>query len=116
MTTVQGFGEHMTNELTEKTSVLPNENIVTVDTELFRREATSFRPVPVPVARWLQAEVDGKAAPAIYTVHSTAPAYQNNRVIVSARDATTTTYVAHAFFQPVLCDCYAGTCDAFDGS
>ena len=51
-----------------------------------------------------------------YTVHSTAPAYQNNRVIVSARDATTTTYVAHAFFQPVPCDCYAGTCNAFDGS
>ena len=54
---------------------------------------------PVPVAKWLQAIVDGKAAPAIYTVHSTAPAYQNNRVIVSARDATTTTYVAHAFFH-----------------
>ena len=61
---------------------------------------TSFRTqwTPVPVAKWLQAIVDGKAAPAIYTVHSTAPAYQNNRVIVSARDATATTYVADAFF------------------
>ena len=45
MTTLQGFGEHMTNELTEKTSVLPDENIVTVDTERFRRVAISFRPV-----------------------------------------------------------------------
>ena len=34
-------------------------------------------------------KVNGKAAPAIYTVHSTAPAYQENRVLVSARDATT---------------------------
>ena len=61
-------------------------------------------------------EVDGKAAPAIHTVHSTAPAYQEIRVLVSARDATTTTNVVHAFFQPVPCDCYAGTCNAFDGS
>ena len=38
------------------------------------------------------------------------------RVIVSARDATTTTYVAHAFFQPVPSDCYAGTCNSVDGS
>ena len=45
-------------------------------------------------------EVDGKAAPAIYTVHSTAPAYQEIRMLVSARDATTTTYIVHAFFQP----------------
>ena len=37
-------------------------------------------------------------------------------VIVSARDGTTATYVAHAFFQPVPCDCYADTCNAFDGS
>ena len=58
----------------------------------------------------------GKAAPAIYTVHSTAPAYQENRVLVSARDATTTTYVVHALFQPVPCNCYTNTCDAFDGS
>ena len=58
----------------------------------------------------------GKAAPVIYTVHSTAPAYQENRVLVSARDATTTTYVVHAFFQPVPCDCYANNCNAFDGS
>ena len=35
-------------------------------------------------------EVDGKASPAIYTVHSTAPAYQEIRVLVSTRDATTT--------------------------
>ena len=69
----------------------------------------------MPVANWRQAEVDGRAAPAIYTVHLTAPAYQN-RVIVSARDATTTTSVAHAFFQPVPCICYADTCKAFDGS
>ena len=40
------------------------------------------------------------AAPAIYTLHSTAPAYQKFRVLVSARDATTTTYIVHAFFQP----------------
>ena len=46
--------------------------------------------------------VDGKAAPAIYTVHSTAPAYQEIRVLVSARDATTTTYIVHAFFQPCV--------------
>ena len=45
-------------------------------------------------------EVDGKTAPATYTVHSTAPAYQEIRVIVLARNATTTTYVVHAFFQP----------------
>ena len=49
-------------------------------------------------------EVDGsgwkKTAPAIYTVHSTAPAYQKIGVLVSARDATTTTCVVHAFFQP----------------
>ena len=45
MTTLQWFGEHMTNEPTEKTSVLPDENIVTVDTERFCRVATSFRPV-----------------------------------------------------------------------
>ena len=45
-------------------------------------------------------EVDGKSAPAIYTVHSTAPAYQEIRVLVSACDATTTTYVVHAFFSP----------------
>ena len=38
------------------------------------------------------------------------------RVLVSARDATTTTNVVHTFFQPVLCDCYAGTCNAFNGS
>ena len=38
-----------------------------------------------------------KWLPPYTPVHSTAPAYQNNRVIVSARDATTTTYVAHAF-------------------
>ena len=44
--------------------------------------------------------MDGKAAPAIYTVHSTAPAYQEIWVLVSARDATTTIYVVHAFFQP----------------
>ena len=37
-------------------------------------------------------------------------------MLVSARDATTTTYVVHTFFQPVPCDCYAGTCNAFDGS
>ena len=61
-------------------------------------------------------KMDGKAAPAIYTVHSTAPAYQEKRVLVSTRDATTTTYVSHTFFQPVPCDCYAGTCNAFDGS
>ena len=45
-------------------------------------------------------EVDGKAATAIYTVHSTAPAYQEIRVLVSARVATTTMYVVHAFCQP----------------
>ena len=61
-------------------------------------------------------DVDGKAAPAIYTVHSTSPAYQENRVLVSARDATTTIYVVHAFFQPVPCNCYAHTCNAFDSS
>ena len=56
-------------------------------------------------------EVDGKAAPAIYTVPSTAPAYQEIRVLVSARDATTTTYVVHAFFQPVVpCDAFHGSC------
>ena len=59
--------------------------------------------------------VDGKAVPANYIGHSTAAAYQENRVLVSARDATTTTYVVHAFLQPVPCDCYAGTCNAFDG-
>ena len=45
MTTLQGFGEHMTNELTERTIGLPDENIVTVDTDRFCRVATSFRPV-----------------------------------------------------------------------
>ena len=60
--------------------------------------------------------MDGKAAPAIYTVHSTAPAYQENRVLVSARDVTTTTFVVHTSFEPVPCDCYAGTCNAFDSS
>ena len=42
--------------------------------------------------------------------------YPNTRVIVSARDATTTSYIAHAFFQPFPCDCYAGTCHTFDSS
>ena len=38
---------------------------------------------------------------------------QENKVLISACDATTTTYVVHAFFQPVPCFCYAHT---FDGS
>ena len=37
-------------------------------------------------------------------------------MLVSARDRTTTTYVVHAFFQTVPCDCYAGTCVPFVGS
>ena len=41
----QGFGEHMTNELTEKTYVLPDENIVTVGNDFFRRVETLFQPV-----------------------------------------------------------------------
>ena len=60
--------------------------------------------------------VNRQAVPAIYIMHSTAPAYQENRVLVSACDTTTTTYVVHAFFRPVPCDCYAGTCNSFDGS
>ena len=60
--------------------------------------------------------MDRKAAPATYTVHSTAPAYQEIKVLISASDVTTTTYVVHAFFQPVPGDCYAGTCNPFVGS
>merc|ERR1712136_152521 len=45
----QGIGEHMTNELTEKTYVLPDENIVTVGTERFRRLETLFQPVYGPL-------------------------------------------------------------------
>ena len=62
--------------------------------------------------------VNGKVVPAIYIVHSTAPAYQKkkNRVLVSACDTTTTTYVVHAFLWPVPCNFYAGTCNSFDGS
>ena len=61
-------------------------------------------------------EMDGRTAPVTCTIHSIAPAYQKIRVLVSDREATITTYVVHAFFQPVPCDCYAGTCNAFDGS
>ena len=43
--------------------------------------------------------INWKAARAIYTVHSTAPAYQENRVLVSARDTTTTTYVCTPSFS-----------------
>ena len=57
-----------------------------------------------------------KRYPANYIVHSTAPAYRENRVLVSARDTTTTTYVVHAFFRPVPYHCYAGTCNSFNGS
>ena len=49
-TILQGIGKHMTNELTEKTYVLPDENIVTVGTERFRRVKTLFQ--PVSLARW----------------------------------------------------------------
>ena len=63
-------------------------------------------PVAVPATGL---EVVETAAPATYTVHSTAPAYQEIKVLFSARDVTTTTYVVHSFFQQVPCDCYAGT-------
>ena len=41
-TILQGIGEDITNELTEKTYVLPDEDIVTVGTERFRRVETLF--------------------------------------------------------------------------
>ena len=47
-TILQGIGEHMTNELTEKTRVLQDENIVTVGTERFRCVETLFQPVCSP--------------------------------------------------------------------
>ena len=49
-TILQRIGEHTTSELTEKTYVLPDENIVTVGTERFRGVETLFQ--PVLLARW----------------------------------------------------------------
>ena len=53
-------------------------------------------------------EVDKKRSRHLHPC-STDPAYHENKELVSARDTTTTTYVVHAFFRPVPCDCYAGT-------
>ena len=89
------------------------------DTIFYEVNATSSTDTADACARSEAAtglNVNRQAVPAIYIMHSTAPAYQENRVLVSVCDTTTTTYVVHAFFRPVPCDCYAGTCNSFDGS
>ena len=45
---------------------------------------------------------NGKAAHAIFTVHSTAPAYQKIEGLVSAHSVTTTTYIVPPSFSPEL--------------
>ena len=57
-------------------------------------------------------EVDGKAVPANYIVHSTAPTYQENRVLVSAHNNLRR---ARLLLASSVCF-YVGTCNSFDCS